>query len=264
MKKTGKIVIGIVIGVAAIAIVIVFLIIHAVLGFLGYKNPVERYYLKLKTDVALEKKYPDHDFDVREDHGWGEYGYAAGLYGKDESGIEFWVQWADDEMQDKYHEEWNKYYYGEKLVKYQDSLRDKYFPQIPYVDTYEYSRYDTYHFYRGSFKEVFYESMDDAIEGSKENAFNTDVTYKGIDIYTADDDELAKFADSMADSLMWLYDETGYYDIRIGDFYYRAADEYGSGFKTKEELVDSIIKEINVKRKIKENRDKRDGEDSAD
>ena len=264
MKKSSKIVIGIITGVVAFAIVIVFMIVHAVLGFFGYKNPVERYYLKLKTDVALEKKYPEHDFDVREDHGWGEYGYAVGLYGKDENGIEFWVQWVDDEMQDKYHEEWNKYYYGEKLVEYQNSLRDKYFPQIPYVDTYEYSRYDTYQFYRGSFKEVFFESMDDAIEGSKENAFNTNVTYKEIDIYTADNEELAKFAGSMADSLMWLYDETGYYDIRIGDFYYRAADEYDSGFKTKEELVDSIIKEINVKRKIKENRDKRDGKDPAD
>ncbi|MBO4267548.1 MAG: hypothetical protein J5910_10225, partial [Lachnospiraceae bacterium] len=162
---------------------------------------------------------------------------------------------VDGEMQDKYHEQWNKYYYGKKLVEYQNSLRDKYFPQIPYVDTYEYCTDDMFYFYRGSFKEVFYKSMDDAIEGSKENAFNTDVTYKGIDIYTADDEELAKFADSMADSLMWLYDETGYYDIRINDFYYRVADEYGSGFKTKEELEDSIIKKIKVDRKIKENRD---------
>ena len=179
MKKSGKIAIGIIIGVVVFIIAIIFLIVHAVLGFFGYKNPVERYYLKLKTDVALEMKYPEHDFNVREDHGWGEYGYAVGLYGKDENGIEFWVQWVDDEMQDKYHEEWNKYYYGEKLVKYQDSLRDKYFPQIQYVDTYEYSRDDSFYFYRGSFKKVFYESMDDAIEGSKENAFNTDVTYKG-------------------------------------------------------------------------------------
>ena len=105
MKKSSKIAIGIIIGVVAFAIFIVFMIVHAVLGFFGYKNPVERYYLKLKTDVALEKKYPEHDFDVREDHGWGEYGYAVGLHGMDENGIEFWVQWVDDEMQDKYHEE---------------------------------------------------------------------------------------------------------------------------------------------------------------
>ena len=176
MKKTGKIVIGIIIAVVVIVIFTIFMFIRAVLGFLGYMNPVERYYLKLKTDVTLEKKYPEHDFEVRENHGWGEYGYAVGLYGKDEAGIEFWVQWVDDEMQDKYHEEWNKYYYAEKLVEYQDSLRDKYFPQIPYVDTYEYSRDDSFYFYRGSFKEVFYESMDDAIEGSKENGFYTDVT----------------------------------------------------------------------------------------
>lgn len=69
MKKSSKIVIGIIIGAVTFAIVIVFMIVHAVLGFFGYKNPVERYYLKLKTDVALEKKYPGHDFDVREDHG---------------------------------------------------------------------------------------------------------------------------------------------------------------------------------------------------
>ena len=50
---------------------------------------------------------------------------------------------------------------------------------------------------------------------------------------------------------MWLYDETGYYDIRINDFYYRAADEEGSGLKTKEELADSIIKKVKDDRKIR-------------
>ncbi len=250
MKKSGKIALWIIIGVAVIGIIIIFIIIHAVTWFLGYKNPVERYYLKVKTDVALEKKYPGHDFDVREDHGWGEYGYSVGIHGTDENGIEFWVQWVDDDMQDKYHEEWNEHYYGEKIVEYQDSLRDKYCPQIPYVDTYEYSRDKTYYYFRGSFKEVFFESMDDAIEGSKENAFNTDVTYKGIDIYTADDEELQQFAESMAESLIWLYEETGYYDIRINDFHYRAGDENDGALKTKEELVDSIIKDVMVDRKI--------------
>lgn len=264
MKKSGKTAVVIIIAGAVIVAVPILMFIHGVFWFLGYETPVERYYYKLKTDAALEKKYPGHDFEVREEHGWGEYGYSVGIYGMDENGIEFWVQWVDDEMQDKYHEEWNKYYYGEKLVEYQNSLRDKYFPQISYVDTYEYSRDDSFYFSRGSFKEVFYESMDDAIEGSKENGFYTDVTYKGIDIYTADDEELAKFADSVADSLMWLYDETGYYDIRINNFYYRVADEYGSGFETKEELVDSIMKQIMVDRKNKENRDKRDGKGSAD
>ena len=48
---------------------------------------------------------------------------------------------------------------------------------------------------------------------------------------------------------MWLSDETGYRDIRIGSFYYRKADEYGSGFKNRDELVESIIKEIMAKRK---------------
>ena len=258
MKKTGKIVSGIIIAVVVIVIFTIFMFIRAVLGFLGYMNPVERYYLKLKTDVTLEKKYPGHDFDVREDSGWGEYGYAVGLYGKDEAGIEFRAQWVDDDMQDRYCEEWNKHYYGEKIVEYQNSLRDKYFPQIPYVDTYEYYPYDTYHFYRGPFKEVFFGSMDDAIEGSKYCDFNTNVTFKGIDLDTADDEELERFAGSIADSLMWLYDVTGYYDIRINNYYYRAADEYGSGFKTKEELVDSIVKQIKVERKIREDRKKRE------
>ena len=264
MKKSGKIALGITIGVVAVIAATVFLFVWAVFWFLGYKNPVERYYLKTKTYVALEKKYPGHDFSVREDHGWGEYGYAVGIYGTDENGIEFWVQWVEDEMQDKYHEEWNKHFFGEKLVEYQNSLRDKYFPQIPYVDTYEYSRDETFYFYRGSFKEVFFESMDDAIEGSKDCDFDTDVTFKGIDLDTADDAELERFADSIADSLMWLYDETGYYDIRINDFHYRASDENGSELKTKEELVDSIIKKVKTDRKIREDREKRDGKDSAD
>lgn len=254
MKKSGKTAVVIIIAVAVIIAVPILMFIHGVFWFLGYETPVERYYYKLKTDAALEKKYPGHDFEVREEHGWGEYGYSVGIYGMDENGIEFWVQWVDDEMQDKYHEEWNKYYYGEKLVEYQNSLRDKYFPQISYVDTYEYSRDDSFYYSRGSFKEVFYESMDDAIEGSKENGFYTDVTYKGIDIYTADDEELAKFADSMADSLIWLSDETGYRDIRVGDFFCRTDEEDGT--ETKDELEESIIKEIMTKRKIEEDRKK--------
>ena len=96
-----------------------------------------------------------------------------------------------------------------------------------------------------------FESMDDAIEGSKYCSFDTKVTFKGIDLDTADDEELERFADSIADSLMWLNDETGYNDIRINSFYYRPADEYGAGFKTKDELVDSIIKKIKLDRKIK-------------
>lgn len=48
---------------------------------------------------------------------------------------------------------------------------------------------------------------------------------------------------------MWLSDETGYYDVRIGEFYYREADGHGSGFKDKDELVESIIKEIEREKK---------------
>ena len=253
MKKSGKTALWIVIGVVSFIAIAVFVVIRAVLGFFGYMGPLERFYYKQKTDWALEMKYPEHDFDVSEDPGWGEYGYAVGIYGKDENGIEFRVQWVEGEMQDKYHEEWNKYYYSKKLVEYQNSLRDKYFPQIPYIDTYEYDTRDFY-FSRGPYKEIFFESMDEAIEGSKYCDFDTDVTFKGIDLDRADDEELQQFAESIADSLMWLYEETGYCDISINDFYYRAADEYDSGFKTKEELKDSIIKKINADRKIREDR----------
>ena len=249
MKKTNKTTIIIIIAVAALVIYGLFKIIHGIFWFLGYETPVERWYYKLKSDTALEEKYPGHDFEVREEHGWSEYGYAVGFYGTDEAGIEFRVQWVEGEMQDSYCEERNKHYYGEKIVEYQNGLRDKYFPQIPYVDTYEYYPYDTYYFYRGPFKEVLFESMDDAIEGSKYNSFDTDVTYKGIDLYTADDEEIQKFAESIADSLMWLSDETGYYDVRIGEFYYQEADGLGSGFKDKDELVESIIKEIEREKK---------------
>ena len=48
---------------------------------------------------------------------------------------------------------------------------------------------------------------------------------------------------------MWLADETGYQGIRIGEFYYQAADEYGAGYKDKDELVESIIEEIEREKK---------------
>ena len=107
MKRSSKVATGIIIVVVVFVIYGVFRIIHGVFWFLGYETPIERYYSKLKTDAALEEKYPGHDFDVREEHGWGEYGFAVGLYGTDEAGIEFRVQWADGEMQDRYCEEWN-------------------------------------------------------------------------------------------------------------------------------------------------------------
>lgn len=248
-SKNRRVIICIIIVVVLLILFGIFQIVRGVFWFFGYETPVERYYSVLKTDAALEKKYPGHDFDVREEHGWAEYGYYVAIYGTDEAGIEFWVQWVEGEMQDRYCEESNKYYYGEKIVEYQNGLRDKYFPQIPYVDTYEYYPDEKYYFVRGPFKEVLFESMDDAIKGSKYNSFDTDVTYKGIDLYTADDEEIQKFAESIADSLMWLSDETGYYDVRIGDFYYREADGHGSGFKDKDELVESIINEIEREKK---------------
>ena len=248
-NKSDKITILFIIAIVAS---ILFIIIRAVVGvfrFFGYVNPVERYFTKMKTDAALEKRYPDHDFDVNTEFGFGDYGYYLSISAVDENGIEFSVQWADDEMKDHYHDEWNEFYYGPKIVEYQNSLRDELFPQMPYIDTYEYDTNDTYKFAKGPYEEVFFESVEDAIEGSKCGHFNTDVTFKGIDINTADDDEIEQFAGSIADSLMWLYDRTGYLDISINFFHYRAPDENGTGHKTKDELVASIIKEIEIEKR---------------
>ncbi len=254
MKKSGKIIIGIII---TIVVVILFVIIRAVLGIIGYVNPVERYYRKLKTDAFLEKKYPEHDFDDNVEQFFSDFGFGTKVTATDENGLEFSVVGLDDSMEDYYHEEWNQQNYGKKIVEYQNGLRDEYFPQIPYVDTYEYYPYDTYHFFTGPFKEEFFESMDDAIEGSKYCSFDTKVTFMDIDLDTADDEELVRFADSIADSLIWLNAKTGYNDIRINSFYYRPADENGAGFKAKEELADSIIRSIKLDRKIKEKNKKK-------
>ena len=48
----------------------------------------------------------------------------------------------------------------------------------------------------------------------------------------------------MADSMMWLHEETGYYHIMINSFSYIECNEYGAGVKVKEELVDKIIERI--------------------
>ncbi len=249
MNKQSKIIVGIVLAAGALMLLY---FIHGVMAFFGYATPIEREYLRRKTDAALEKRYPGHDFDVSMRSGWGEYGYYKAMNAVDENGIKFYVQWVDGELEDHYHDEWNEFYYGEKIVEYQNDLRDEFFPQIPYVDTYEYSKDDIYSFTGEPFKEVFFESMDEAVEGSKCGKFITEVTFKGIDLYKADDEEIERFADSMADSLMWLHDETGYNDIWIDDFYYSEADEYGGGFKNKDELVDSIIKKIERAREREE------------
>lgn len=246
MHRSNKIAVGIIV-VAVIVMVLWF--IHGVMRFFGYRNPVERYYEKAKAKATLEKRYPEHDFEVEGVFGSGEYGYYHSLSATDEDGVEFRVQWVDGELQDCYHEAWNEANYGKKLVEYQNDLRDKYFPQIPYVDTYEYSKDDEYEFAIGPVREVFFESMDDAIEGSKCGRFDTSVTFKDIDLNTADDDEILRFADSIADSLMWLYEKTGYKDVRINDFHYIEADEYGAGFETKDDLIEYIIKEIERDRK---------------
>ena len=249
MHKSNKIAAGIII---AFVIVMVLWFIHGVMRFFGYRNPVERYYEKTKAKATLEKRYPEHDFEVEGVFGSGEYGYYHSLSATDEDGVEFRVQWVEGELQDWYHEAWNEANYGKKLVEYQNDLRDKYFPKIPYVDTYEYSKDDEYEFAIGPVREVFFESMEEAIEESKRGRFDTSVTFKDIDIITANDDEIMRFADSIADSLMWLHDETGYSDVRINDFHYIVDDENVAGSKTKDELIEDIIREIERDRKYEE------------
>ncbi len=245
MKKVAVIIIG----VLAVVTVIIYVIVHAVLGFFGYLNPMERYLLTRKTEVLLEKKYPEHDFTFDTEHDWSEYGFYFNIYATDENGVRFRVQWIEDEMDDHYYcVEWNDFFYGNKIVEYQNSLRDRYFPLIPYVDTYEYAKDGSFDFPGELHKEVFFQSADEAIEASKAGIFDTDVTFKGIDLDTADDDEVRRFAESMADSMMWLHEETGYYHIMINSFSYIEYDESGAGVKTKEELVDKIIKRIERER----------------
>ena len=245
MKKAALIIIG----VLAVVAVIIYVVIHAVLGFFGYLNPLERYLLTRKTETLLAKKYPEHDFTFDTDYDWAEYGFYFNIYATDENGVRFRVQWIEGEMDDHYYcVEWNDFFYGNKIVEYQNSLRDKYFPQIPYVDTYEYAKDDSFDFPGELHKKVFFQSVDEAIEASKAGIFDTDVTFKGIDLSTADDDEIRHFAESMADSLMWLHEVTGYYHIMINSFSYIEYDGSGAGVKTKEELVDKIIKRIERER----------------
>ena len=245
MKKAALIIIG----VLAVVAVIIYGVIHAVLGFFGYLNPLERYLLTRKTETHLAKKYPEHDFTFDTDYDWAEYGFYFNIYATDENGVRFRVQWIEGEMDDHYYcVEWNDFFYGNKIVEYQNSLRDKYFPQIPYVDTYEYAKDDSFDFPGELHKKVFFQSVDEAIEASKAGIFDTDVTFKGIDFSTADDDEIRLFAESMADSMMWLHEVTGYYHIMINSFSYIEYDGSGAGVKTKEELVDKIIKRIERER----------------
>lgn len=244
MKRVAVIIIG----VLAVVTVIIYVVAHAVLGFLGYHNPWERYRLTRKTEKLLDKKYPEHDFTFDTDYGWSEYGFYFNIYATDENGVRFRVQWIEGEMDDHYYcVEWNDFFYGDKIVEYQNSLRDDYFPQIPYVDTYEYAKEDSFDFPGELHKKVFFQSLDEAIEASKDGIFDTDVTFT-IDLDTADDDEVRRFAESMADSMMRLHEETGYYHIMINSFSYIDRDESGTGVKAKEELVDKIIERIERER----------------
>ncbi|MCR5605099.1 MAG: hypothetical protein K6G27_15565 [Lachnospiraceae bacterium] len=112
------------------------------------------------------------------------------------------------------------------------------------MDTYEYAKDDPFDFPGELHKEVFFQSVDEAIKAGKAGIFDTDVIFKGIDLDTADDDEVRCFAESMADSMMWLHEVTGYHHIIINSFSYIECDEYGAGVKVKEELVDKIIERI--------------------
>ena len=239
MKKVTVIIIG----VLAVLTVIIYFIAHAVLGFFGYLDPWERYRLTQKTEKLLDKKYPEHNFTYDTAYDWSEYGFYFNIYATDENGIRFLVQWIEGEMDDHYYcVEWNDFFYGNKIVEYQNSLRDKYFPKIPYVDTYEYANEDSFDFPGELHKKVFFQSVDEAIEASKAGIFDTDVTFKGIDLDTADDEEVRRFAESMADSMIWLQEETGYYHIMINSF------SYGAAYETKDELVDYIIERIEHER----------------
>ena len=245
MKKIGIIVIGIIVVVA----ILIYGAVHAVMGFFGYLNPLERYWLTRKTETLLEKKYPEHDFTFDTDYDWAEYGFYFNIYATDENVVRFRVQWIEGEMDDHYYcVEWNDHFYGNKIVEYQNRLRDDYFPQIPYVDSYEYAKDDSFDFPGELHKKVFFQTLDEAIEASKDGIFYTDVTFKDIDLETADDDEVRRFAESMADSMMWLHEVTGYYHIAINSFYYIDHDEYGAGFKTKDEVVDYIIERVERER----------------
>ena len=256
MKKSGvnksKIVIGIIIAAAVIAVI---LVLRMILGIFGYLTFAERSYLAAKTDAALELRYPDHDFDVKAELYFAEVGFGTKLTATDENGIDFWMHWLDDGLEDHYHDRWNETYYGKELVEYQNGLRDRYFADIPYISSYEYYPYETYHFYRGPYKEVFFGSLDEAIEGSRACSFDTDVTFSGIDLDTADDEELEQFAGSIADTMIWLQEETGYYDVKISSFQYRAYDESTGKRTSREELVDRIISKVKLSRKIKKNKD---------
>ena len=203
MKKPFVIVGIIVVGIALVAIPIV----RGIYRIIGYSTPVDRFLIKKKTEAALKERYPEHDFDVWTELPLGEYGYSLRLLATDEEGVEFWMHWIDDELEDHYHGEWNKAHYGKAVVAYQDKLRDRYFTEMPYVASYEYYPYDSYVFFGKSDEERFFESPEDAIEGSKDCCFDTSVTFTGIDIDTVDGEELQQFAESLADSMIRIQEE---------------------------------------------------------
>ncbi|MCR5605098.1 MAG: hypothetical protein K6G27_15560 [Lachnospiraceae bacterium] len=95
----------------------------------GYLNPWERYRLTRKTETLLDKKYQEHDFTFDTDYDWSEYGFYFNICATDDNGVRFRVQWIEGEMDDHYYcVEWNDFFYGNKIVEYQNSLRDEYFP----------------------------------------------------------------------------------------------------------------------------------------
>lgn len=178
------------------------------------------------------------------------------LLATDEEGVEFWMHWNNDELEDHYHDEWNRVHYGKAVVAYQDRLRDRYFAQMPYVASYEYYPYDSYLFYRGPFAERFFESAEDAVDGSRSCCFDTTVTFTGIDLDTADGEELQQFAESLADSMIRIREETGYYEVKINSFQYWAYIERSDTYTAREDLVDSIVKKVKLDQKIAHDKNK--------
>ncbi len=96
MKKPFVIVGIIVVGIALVAIPIV----HGIFRLIGYTSPLEQFMIRKKTEAALAQRYPTHDFDVRTEQPFGEFGYSLRLLATDEEGVEFWMHWNNDELED--------------------------------------------------------------------------------------------------------------------------------------------------------------------
>ena len=157
MKKAKR---AVFISVIVVMATLVVGFLGVIMRFLGHRSAIERYVIKRDIEARLEKKYPNHSFNVKVENVGSEIGYSLRMTATDEEGLEFWIEGLGDDFEDHYHDKWNTVHYGKELVKYQNELRDRYFKDIPYVGSYEYYRFDTYMFYRGPFKEKFFDILN--------------------------------------------------------------------------------------------------------